>query len=272
MAPFWDGTSWTLVSLAELSLALDSNSGHTGYHQSGKNFDLFLDYNGGSPRLVSGPAWTNDTTPAVDVVRQNGIWLNVASMTARFGTSSGDTATIAASRATWLGTFRASANGQTEMSLAPAAAAGGSNNKLFLWNAYNRRPLAALVRESADSWTYATASWRAFNNSNSNRLSYVVGLNEDPVAADVRGLMVNSAGTGILGIGVDSTSAFSGLTGAGGGSTANVPASASYNGYPGRGFHFLQMLEQSNSGTTTFYGDAGAPSNFQQGMLARLAM
>ncbi len=78
VAPFWDGTTWTLVSLAELSLALDSNSGHTGYHQSGKNFDLFLDYNGGAPRLVSGPAWTNDTTRASDIARQNGIWLNAS--------------------------------------------------------------------------------------------------------------------------------------------------------------------------------------------------
>ena len=34
VAPFWDGTSWTLIGLAELSLALDSSSGHTGYHQS----------------------------------------------------------------------------------------------------------------------------------------------------------------------------------------------------------------------------------------------
>src|SRR5262245_18934383 len=45
VAPFWDGTSWELASIAELSLALDSSSGHTGYHQSGKNFDLFVDHN-----------------------------------------------------------------------------------------------------------------------------------------------------------------------------------------------------------------------------------
>ena len=57
-APVWDGTAWSLVILAELSLALDSSSGHTGYHQSAKNFDVFLDYNGGAPRLVTGPAWS----------------------------------------------------------------------------------------------------------------------------------------------------------------------------------------------------------------------
>ena len=105
VAPFWDGTSWTLIGLAELSLALDSSSGHTSYHQSGKNFDLFLDANSGTPRLVERPAWTNDTTRASDIARQNGVWLNAASMTARFGTSSGDTVTIAASRPPGSGRF-----------------------------------------------------------------------------------------------------------------------------------------------------------------------
>ena len=78
VAPVWDGTTWALVILAELSLALDSSSGHTGYHQSAKNFDVFLDYNGGAPRLVTGPAWSSDTARASAIARQNGLWLNSA--------------------------------------------------------------------------------------------------------------------------------------------------------------------------------------------------
>lgn len=46
---FFDGTIWAPELLSELSLPLDGDSGHAGYHQSGKNFDLFLDHNSAAP-------------------------------------------------------------------------------------------------------------------------------------------------------------------------------------------------------------------------------
>jgi hypothetical protein len=271
-APFWDGVDWTLASLAELSLALDSNSGHTGYHQSGKNFDLFLDYNGGTPRLVSGPAWTDDTTRADALARLNGLWVNNASIVVRFGTASGDTATIAANLLTYVGSFRASANGQTEFTIAPAAAAGGTNNKLYLWNAYNRVPVAAMCRESADSWTYGTASWRSANNSTSFRIAYIVGLAEDPVEATYHGHINNATNQALIGVGIDSTSAFSGFPGANGGAAVAVSVKGVYRGVPGLGFHYAQAIEYTTGGTTTFYGDAGSPTVYQFGLELKAAM
>lgn len=259
-APFWDGTIWTLVSLSEFSLALDSNSGHAGYHQSGKNFDLFLDYNGGAPRLVSGPAWTNDTTRASAISRQNGIWLNTSSMTARFGVNSGDTATIAASRATWIGTFRASANGQTEMKFG-GAGSGGTAASLLLWNAYNRRMISTFTRDTTSSWTYSTTTIRALNASNGNRASFVCGLDEEAVRVD---LAVNigapaspSGAAGYVALGLDSTTAaateawFAGH----GIASALLVCISSYVGRPGQGFHFVQALDDVTGSTFTFYGN-----------------
>ena len=118
VAPFWDGTSWALASLAELSLALDSNSGHTGYHQSAKNFDLFLDHNGGAPRLVSGPAWTNDTTRASAhrPPERHLAQRRLDDGPLRHGQPATRRRLLRAA-ATWVGTFRASADGQTEYML-----------------------------------------------------------------------------------------------------------------------------------------------------------
>ena len=147
VAPFWDGTTWTLVILAELSLALDSSSGHTGYHQSAKNFDVFLDYNGGTPRLVSGPAWSSDTARASAIARQNGVWLNSASMTARFGTGSGDTATHRGEHRHLPRHVPGLGRWPDASSSSAASAAGGASRSLLLWNAYNRVPV------SASSWT-----------------------------------------------------------------------------------------------------------------------
>ena len=96
LVPIFNGTGFIPTPFAELSLALDSDSGHTGYHQSGKNFDLFVINDGGTIRLASGPAWTDDVTRAEPVSRLNGILVSDASIVLRFGISSGNTITYTA--------------------------------------------------------------------------------------------------------------------------------------------------------------------------------
>jgi hypothetical protein len=272
VAPFWDGTSWTLIGLAELSLALDSSSGHTGYHQSGKNFDLFLDANSGTPRLVSGPAWTNDTTRASDIARQNGVWLNAASMTARFGTNSGDTATIAASRATWVGTFRASADGQTEY-VRGGIGSGGASARLLLWNAYNRVPVGVVIGDSDDSWSKTSSGTRSANASDSMRCSFVTGLAEDEAFASYSDS--GKPGTGAFisaGVGFDSNTTFSGRTGFQNNASNAAPIFGDLTTVA-MGFHYFQALEySSNNNTATFYGDSGVPPIAQNGLYCRLRM
>lgn len=260
--PWWNGTIWVLRSIAELTLALDSNAGHTGYQQSGKNFDLCLYNDNGTDRLVTLPAWTSDTARASGLTRLNGVWTNTGSVTAKYDTSA-STLTIAANQCTYVGTMRASANGQTAWVANPAAAAGGGNCTLYLWNAYNRMPLSASSKDSTDTWSYGTATWRAADNSTSNRVSIVVGLNEDTfVATYATFVLGGAAGLAHLGVGLDSTSATSGRVNAigeqGTGSTQvkGYPI-AEYRGFLGLGFHYIQALEYVDSVSTTFYGDNG---------------
>ncbi len=258
-APFWDGAGWTSVLLGELSLALDSDSGHTGYHQADKNFDLFLDHNGGSPRLVSGPAWTDNTTRGYSLTRVSGILLNAATMTVRFGTGSGDTVSIAAERLTYAGTFRASANGQTELSAA----------KALLWNCYHRVSIGLHIIETADSWTYTTASWHQANANAANQVAYVCGTAEDVADATVCGLSFNSSAAFVaVGIGVNSTSVNSACHFGTGATTVVLQSTARYVGCPGLGYNTLVWLEISQAaGTTTWRGDGGA-SFLQSGLSA----
>lgn len=272
--PLYNGVLTTIVSIgAELSIALDNNSGHTGYHQSGKNFDLFLTDDSGTIRLVTGPAWSSDTARATALEYKNGFLCNAASMTARFGSASGNTITVAQDRGTYVGTFRASADGTTKWVANPAAAAGGGDCQILLWNMYNRVAVAATSKDSTDTWDYTTLTWRAANGNNANRVSFVRGVNEEIAEASYFATAVSTAGAAAFayaGIGIDSTSALSGLTQpsfAGTGANTPLPTTGIYKGLPGLGFHYAQALEASvASGTTSWYGDRGAPTFYQNGL------
>jgi len=264
--PLYDGAAWASTTFTELSLALDSTGAHTGYHQSGKNFDLFIYNDAGTLRLASGPAWTNDTTRADAIARKNGRWTNNASIVLRFGSASWNTVTAAANLALYVGTFRASADGQTE----------DSAKKRFMWNFYHRaRRHTANATETANSWTYTTATFRQANANTANQFEYVCGVAEDAVEATVQATASNSGASGTtstVGIGVDSTSANSALaTMTYTNNSATQYSShtmAHYRGVPGLGYHYLAWLEWSTaSGTTTWYGDNNIPSQQQSAII-----
>lgn len=271
--PLYDGVGTVLASIgAELSLVLDSNSGHTGYQQSGKNFDLFLVNDVGTIRLVSGPAWSSDTARATALEYKNGFRCNAASMTAKFDTSA-STLTIAQDRGILVGTVRMSADGVTKWVANPAAAAGGGNCQLLLRNAYNRLPAVAISRDSTDTWTYATATWRAANGNNSNRVTAVFDDNDEVVRATYAAIAKNSGGAeiGSVGIGLDSTSAFTGLTGVAGVGSF-VTAISTYVGLPGSGLHFFQGVEFASGSTVTFAGDNALATSYQSGVVLEARM
>ena len=265
-------------TFAELTLALDSNSGNTGYQQSGKNFDLFVYNDAGTLRLCTGPAWTSDTARSAALARMRGLLVNNASITLKYDATS-STLTAAANSALYVGTMRASANGQTEMSIgAPAAAVGGTNNKLYLWNAYQRVPTSATNRDSTDTWTYTTATWREKNGSTSNTIGYVCGFAEGTVSAIATAFSSNDTSgiRRVSGIGLNTTSAIATgtLTGYMDTQAARVAqAVARYEAPVALGFSTLTELEQSvATGTSTWYGDGGGASIIQTGMTVQLMM
>jgi hypothetical protein len=135
--------------------------------------------------------------------------VNNASITLRFGNASGNTASVSANQATYLGTLYATANGQTGVALKPAAASGGTANIIGLFNAYNRVSATALCRDSTSSWTYATATWRAANGNNNNRISWVDGLQQVNIKATYDAAVAYGANGNQFNVGVNlnSTSA-----------------------------------------------------------------
>ncbi|HEU0117856.1 MAG TPA: hypothetical protein VFR09_04410, partial [Alphaproteobacteria bacterium] len=282
-------SAWTANTIGgQLTLNLDENSGDTGYHQSGKIFDVFATLNGGSLVLCTGPAWSSDTsrgtgTGTTQISLQNGIWVNTNSMTCRFGNSSGNTLTAAVGAATYLGSFRTvsatattlsaavTTTTQTSISLtAPFRDAGvmanyyitigsedmlvtsgfgtttltvtrgqrgttaathtngsavsitpaqiamqfsptpqllGTGNMMGLYNAYNRVPYTSIERDSTNSWTYSTATYRAINNSAMNSVHWLDGLQQSSATFTAMALGTVGPATAFytVSIGLDST-------------------------------------------------------------------
>lgn len=271
-----NGTAILADVAAEATLALDSNSGHTNYHQAGKNFDIYRIDDSGTKRIGTGPAWSSDTsrgsgagTTEVHLFGNTGVWTNANTILIRYGSNSGDTVSVAADRAVLIGSVRMTANGQCEDSAA----------KRFLYNVFDQVPrLLRNARETAANWNYTTALFRQANANAANQLDVLVGLPGNLLNAEVFALASNSSGNIFMapGIGVDltNTNAAQLMTPATA-LTANAKTAlfAKYQGYPSVGRHFYAWLEYSTAtGTTSWYGDNGQPSFSQSGISGSILM
>ena len=276
--PIYNGSSFVNTTFSELSIALDSNAAHSGYQQSGKNFDFFVYNDSGTIRLGTGPTWNAGAVAGSDTARGtgagstelqqlNGIWTNKNSITLRFGSVSGNTTSVSANQATYVGTMRTTADGQTGMAFKPTAAGGGTNNVLGLWNAYNRVRVAAYSRDSTSSWTYSGGTWRVANAGGTgsglnNRVSWVDGLQQSRAEATYAvaarpGTTVG--GSNSVGVNFNSTSATpSGEQGySDTSSTTSDVTSGTITSYDNTillGFNFAQAMEQVPTDTSTFFG------------------
>lgn len=269
--PYYNGTSVVFSSFTQLSLALDSNAGHSGYQQSGKNFDVFAERTTGSWRIGTGPTWNAGAVAGSDIVRGTGaastelelklgLWTNKNSITLRYGSNSGDTVVVSANQATYLGTIRTIADGATCDTLA----------KRFIWNAYNPVERLMRVNDATVSWTYAgpTFVFRQARSTTTNQLDFVIGLAGTTVRSRAHAIAKNSTTTpraAMTDIGVDSTSVpachLSGFVSCT--STAAVSVWAEYMSNSLLGRHFLAWLESGEhaSETLTFFGTASGSYN-----------
>ena len=226
----YDGAEWTLKKLTEISIAVPATTSQM--------YDIFV-YNNAGTLTLEAVAWTNDTTRATALTRQDGVYVKTGTLTKRY-----------------VGSFRTTgASGETEDSFA----------KRFVWNYYNRvlRPMRVL--EATNTWTYTTAAFQQANAAATNQLDFIIGLDEQPVSATVVANAANdNAGVALtVAIGLDSATvaSTSGIR-----STVFTPVAAykvqlcaHYKGFPGIGRHYLSWLEYSvATGTTTWAGDNGA--------------
>lgn len=240
--PIYNGSNFVGTTFTEVSVTLDATN-----TVGGSIYDAFIYNDSGTIRLGYGPAWTNTTTRSAAITLLQGIYVNNATITLRYDST--HTSSVAANQATLVGSFRASANGQTS----------DTKQFRFLYNVYNQAPRQLQRLETTASWTYTTATIHQANSSTANDVEVLDGLGTS--VADVALLAISGNATGATiwnGIGLDSTTAPTGISG----SYANVTSggvgnvTANFNGYTGIGFHQLNWLEESQAaGTTTFYGN-----------------
>jgi hypothetical protein len=124
------------------------------------------------------------------------------------------------------------------------------------------------------SWTYSTATIRQANANTANQLNFLQGVAEDDVEANVIVQFSNSGAAGStvqVGVGLDATNAFSGLTSlVSNGSGFTSVASGAYRGIPAAGRHFASWNEWSSANpSTTWVGTSGnAASGIQGSVMA----
>lgn len=232
----WDGSDWRPITFTERSIAL---SGLV----SGRPYDVFGFLSAGSLSLEL-LAWTNGTTRATAVTLQDGRYC-----------LSGDKTRLL------LGTIYTTGTNTT------ADSAGGTTTQVggqrFVSNVYNKVTRDLLVIDTANSWSYTSATIRKANNASGagNSVEFVSALAEgvDAVAHGCVYLGNNSALSAKMGVGVDSTSAFSGVVQGGYSMSAVVfvPIFGAYRGRIAPGYHRINWLESGADGTSLFLGDMG---------------
>lgn len=231
----YNGASWVMRTSAQFSLALGTLSNNT-------NYDVFCYDNAGTPTLEFA-AWTNATTRATALAYQDGVLVKSGTATRRY-----------------MGSFRTTSTTTTEDSI----------TKRFLYNYSNRIRRDLFKTDSTASWTYTTATFRQANATATNQIEVLQGVAEDAVDVTVSAIVKNStAPVGVAsGIGIDSTSSNSALTGGQDSQNAESkePVIARYSGVPSAGYHYYAWLEYSEaSGTTTWYGTSGI---YKSGIMA----
>ncbi|MQA65950.1 MAG: hypothetical protein GEU76_08620 [Alphaproteobacteria bacterium] len=248
-----------MYQFSELPYSLSSTA-----HLSGNLYDFFAYLDSGSVAICTGPAWTSGTARSAAITMTNGIWTNSASLTCTVS-GGGSTTSISSGEATYLGTFYATANGQTAMQFNPTTVSGGTNNMLALWNAYNRVQITATVTDSGPAYS-PTNSPARFNNSSSDRITYVDGLAQSFIYS---GINFNCRASGspavLLYINRDSTSATQPYNNAATVVTSYINFGINMTFRPLLGLHYLQAM--TNSGNTS-----GSCRPDEGGMIAILQM
>ena len=223
----YDGTSvWTPIAFTEISLAL---SGLT----VGRPYDVFVWNNSGTATLEL-TAWTNSTTRATALVRQNGVLCRSGATTRRY-----------------VGTIYTTSATQTLVDA----------RRCFVWNAENRVPFSLATLQTTANWTYASTTIRQSNADTTMQVEVIAGEASQPIDLQV-GAYGSATLTGsYTGLGLDSTTSFISFA-----TSCYIFATgtffstvARYTGLVPLGYHYYSKNEVCDSAnTTTYYGNAGS--------------
>ncbi len=228
--PIYNGSNMVVSTFSELTLSIPSS------RLANTLYDVCVFNNAGTITAAIGPAWTTSTPGSgargtgagtAQITQVQGIWVNAVSIS---GVNGASTFSIAANQCTIVATLWIdNTAGQTSFTRTY-----GQNRKWGAWNFYNRLNLFLKAGDSGASWTYSSNTIRASNNTPSsysanfynvgsgtavNGLSVLIGLPEEEVDVAFTQAVLNFSGTGsfaasgFAAIGVNSTTATSGLRG-----------------------------------------------------------
>lgn len=250
---------WSITEFSEVSQALSDNTKSPAAATTSSLYDIFGWLDGTTFRATRGPAWTSGTARGsgagtTELEYLDGVLVNANAISNGPGENLG----------VYLGTIATDGSTQLSMNMVPSSASGGSNNRLDVFNYYNRIPFSAISRDSDDSWNYTTATLRAANGSNSNRITFVVGVDEDVLSSRYQAVPNPSIKDTLVmcGVGLDSTSALATACSPGiatvGDTGHHNTITAIWSGHSGIGQHYVQALEYSQAvGITGWIGDNG---------------
>lgn len=255
--PIYNGTTFAQTQFAELTLTLVAS------HAASQIYDVFSFFDTTTLRIGTGPAWSTVTAGAgargtgagtTQLTRLNGRLVNAQSMTVRNGSS---TYTVAGNYGTYLGSiFMDGTNGQVS-----CHKTFGQSRKWGVWNAYNRQTIVLQMGDTTATWAYSTATIRQSNAAVGNTLAIFSGLAETPfqIRFSQNSTFTGGGATGFsCGVGVDSTTTYSGQVGkasnAAAGSNIQM-ATASHIVTSLLGMSAINALESGNgTATNTFAG------------------
>ena len=222
-----DGFGWWTYTFTEPSLAL---SGLT----SGRPYDVFAYSNAGVVTLEF-LSWTNDTTRATALTRQDGVLVKSGDTTRRY-----------------LGTFYTTGTTTTADTLSTR----------YLYNEYNQVIKSLYAGITTANYNYNTATWRTADSNTTNgvgRFSWVQGQVKNRVTVIAGRAALNTTNTYHQhGIALNGTTS-SELTGTLGGSgLAAICTSTCQTAVAGIvGLNYIQAMEYGgSSGTTTWYSQS----------------
>lgn len=212
-------TGWDVLKFGSASVSVPATTS--------RPFDVFA-YNNAGTLALQTVNWTNDTTRATAITRQDGIWCKSGDLGKRY-LGTGRTGTV---------------SGQTE----------DSDTKRFLWNYYNRVE-KRLTKYAPTSHTYNTSTWRAWNNTTADtQVSWVTGVVEEHFLGNLWcgfGKDTATDGQPLVAIGVNTTTSPIGRQMSFATGLTLVLYVSALNAYtPQTGYNYMVCVEYSTVGAT----------------------
>lgn len=232
----YDSTNsfWKIYELTEQTIALSCTASN--------NYDIFAYDNGSGTVVFEQIIWTNATTRATALVKQDGVWVKSGSTNKRY-----------------IGSYRGTGTNQTTH----------NERQRLVFNA-NNQALQKVYRANTAvaNYTYNSATIRQANAETTAQIDLMVGLSEHRIQLLLNAVVQAGSGNNVvMALVQDSTTAFAAGSNASsaffqGGVTGS--AIAIFNTQPSVGYHYYAHVEWCANATAaaTMYNIAG-PLNSQ---------